>query len=437
MSRSLESPQTGLRHSTGSPVALAAVDRLQQELLRYGLDAGVIHQAIDADPDFAAAHALAAALHLFAMSREGAAQAARHLAAATRLAAHANRREQILIAAISAWAGGDIARARALHAAIATDWPRDLLSARIAQFHQLNGGDFAAMRRMTARLLPANPDVSHLWGMHAFALEQTGDAAAAERLGRAAADRDFDPWAEHAVAHAMERPGRAAEAIAWLAPRSARWSRCSSFLYTHNWWHLALLHLEQGDTGAALALYDRRVWGVRKAYCQDQANAVSLLARLSLAGVDVGPRWAELAHWLRPRWDERISDFLDLHYIYGLARAGADAEVDAMLAGLAARTRAPSATPAHRLTARAATGLVAHARGDCRRAAALLAPVLPALHQLGGSSTQRDLFCLIHLDALTAAAPDEARLRLALRTRDRGPGAWSSLFQRRLRCAAA
>ena len=65
-------------------------------------------------------------------------------------------------------------------------------------------------------------------------------------------------------------------------------------MYTHNWWHLALflIDLDRGDE--ALALYDARVGRV-EGFSEDQINAVSLLARLELRGVDVGDRWADVA----------------------------------------------------------------------------------------------------------------------------------------------
>src|SRR5690606_1673590 len=104
-----------------------------------------------------------------------------------------------------------------------------------------------------------------------------------------------DPWAQHALAHVMDTQGRLMEGRAFLAERAAGWADCNSFMLTHNWWHLALfeLDLDRGDT--ALRLYDDQVWGVWKAYSQDQIGAVSLLARLELRGVDVGDRWADLA----------------------------------------------------------------------------------------------------------------------------------------------
>ena len=39
------------------------------------------------------------------------------------------------------------------------------------------------------------------------------------------------------------------------------WAACNSMLLTHNWWHLALYYLEQGDWQTTLTLYDTCVWG--------------------------------------------------------------------------------------------------------------------------------------------------------------------------------
>ena len=52
---------------------------------------------------------------------------------------------------------------------------------------------------------------------------------------------------------------------------------------------------------------------------------------LELAGVDVGPRWANVANHLALRLADHVLPFLDLQYLYGLARADRP-EADALLA---------------------------------------------------------------------------------------------------------
>ncbi len=400
----MRSAVTGLSHGSASAAAIACLDELRAELLVYGRNAAVVFEAVRHDPEFAAAHALAAAMHLLAMSASGRAQALPFVAQAQAFARSAPPREQLLAAAVARWAAGDADGCVRRLSALVEAWPQDLVAARLLQVHQLERGQFAAMRRTTALLVAANPDVSHARGMHAFALAETGAVEAADRLGRAAADAAFDPWAEHAVAHVFASRGRPGAALAWLLPRADRWSRCSSFLHTHNWWHVALAHLALGERAAALALFDSRIWGVRKTHCQDQLNAVSLLARLELAGVDVGDRWSDLADFLAPRTKDHVSGFLDLHTLLGLARAGRDGEVEAMRRSLVDKARTSADEVWREIVPTAADGLVAHARRQWAAAARLLGRTLLRLSALGGSSVQRDLFVQLHAHARRAPA---------------------------------
>ena len=170
----------------------------------------------------------------------------------------------------------------------------------------------------------------------------------------------------------------------------------------HLWWHLALFHLELGDDHAALDLYDQQVWGVDKTYSQDQVGAVSLLARLELAGVAVGERWDELAGHLTGRVHDQVQPFLDLQYLYGLARAGRP-EADTLLGAIvahAAQATDPQRAAWQQVAVPAAQALLAHARGDWPQAVAGLEAALPRLVAIGGSHAQRDLFAQIHIDAL-------------------------------------
>ena len=186
-------------------------------------------------------------------------------------------------------------------------------------------------------------------------------------------------------------------------------------MYTHLWWHLALFLIDLDRTDEALEIYDKRVWGVWKEFSEDQINAVSLLARLELRGVDVGPRWADVAIYLKPRLHEHFSPFLDLQYLYGLARAGEASAVTEMLASL--EDRAEQAKPFEReawadCTVPAAHGLAAHAKGDFAEAARLLGRAMPHLQTIGGSIAQRGLFGAIHLDALMRADWNDAAMAI-------------------------
>jgi hypothetical protein len=178
---------------------------------------------------------------------------------------------------------------------------------------------------------------------------------------------------------------------------------------SHNWWHLALFYLSRWRVDDALRVYDTHVWGLEKAYSQDQVGAVSLLARLELAGVDVGERWTDVAGHIAARGADTVNPFLTLQYLYALART-AQPEADALMAAIRAR----AATPAHDRTAwaevalPAAEGIMASLRGDAATAVARLGTALPRLTEIGGSHAQRDLFEQIHLDALIRAGRTSA-----------------------------
>jgi tetratricopeptide (TPR) repeat protein len=391
--------------TTGHAEVVDALDAFAVEVLSHGKGAAVILDAATLDAHAPLANAHAAALYLFLQTREGRQRAAPWLERARGAAARdgVGERERVWVEAIGAWAGGDVQAALAHHVGIARRWPGDLLNAKFAQIHQLSVGDRRGMRDLAAAVLPFHRGTSFAWGLLAFAHEQVGELDAAQAAGEhAVAMNPDDPWAQHAVAHVHEARGDAGAGIAWLAPRAASWDRCSSFMFTHNWWHLALFHLERGEAGAALALYDERVWGVRKGYVQDQVNAVSLLARLEQAGVDVGARWVDVAGHVRPRIFDRQSAFLDLHFGYALARAGEDSAVGQLIDGVVEHA-ALSATPLWREVALPALhGLVACARGQWREAAVRLGPLAGRLHRLGGSTAQQAWFERLRRRALAA-----------------------------------
>ena len=396
----------GLPVATCSPEVVAGIDRFGAEVLSHGQSAAVILDAAVLDPNAALANAFSAAMYLFLQTADGTRRAAPWLERARHAACRPGtpEREQAWVAAIDAWAHGDAALALKRHLAIAERWPQDLLNAKLAQVHQINLGDRAGMRKLAERVLPANRQHSHAWGLLAFALEQTGELDAAQAAGeKAVAMNRDDPWAQHAVAHVFEARGMPDAGLAWLQPLSASWERCSSFMLTHQWWHVALFHLARHETERALALFDQHVWGVRKTCVQDQVNAVSLLARLEQLGADVGQRWLDVAAHVRPRIFDRQNAFLDLHFAYALARAGEDVAVAKLLGGIADHA-ARSAPPVWReLALPAAHGVVAHARGQRREAAAWLAPLAGRLFLLGGSTAQHAWF-----DRMCAASPASA-----------------------------
>lgn len=409
----------GLPFQVQEPASAGAVNDFIEGFLHYEPRILAVLAAAEHDCSLMV-QACAAALQLFAEAPSGPPAARLHLERAREAgnagrAGHAvSERERSFAAAIQAWADGDVDTAIAHHAAILEQFPQDLCSLKLAQYHAFNRGDSPTMLRLALQARPtSNGQAAHA-GMLAFAFEQCHRLGQAETAARdALAVKPHEPWAQHALAHVLLTQGRLREGEQFMRASSGGWSGLTSFMRTHNWWHLALFLIELGDEREALRLYDHEVWGVDKTYSQDQIGAVSLLARLELAGVDVGERWRELAQFLAVRVHDQVQPFLDMQYLYGLARAGRDEAlpllraVESFAANLLRGGGAHTQAELHRAWAEvclpACRGLLAHAQGQWAEAASQLELALPRLARIGGSHAQRELFGQIHLDALQRA----------------------------------
>jgi tetratricopeptide (TPR) repeat protein len=371
-----------------SSIALVHLNDFIHQALSYGKEAeDAINKALAADPTCAIAHAYAAAYFLAQESAVARPQAICHLQTAQRHALQATQREQWYIQAIAAWATGAIDQAIHWHEAIAQAYPQDLISVQQGQYHYFYRGEATNLKRLAETVLPAHSDNHYLYGMLAFGLEQCGDLKQAEAMGRrAVAINRHDAWAQHAVAHVLETQGRVAEGIAWMERHTDTWAGCNSMLLTHNWWHLALYYLKQGDWQTTLALYDTCVWGyARKETPKDQVGAIALLLRLELQGIDVGDRWQSLSLYLQSRLHEHALPFQDLHALYAMARAGKAAWVVEMLHSMQAHAQTVDRSQRRawlEVAVPTAQGLIAHAQGDWLAAIARLKPVMHRLQRL-------------------------------------------------------
>ncbi len=209
---------------------------------------------------------------------------------------------------------------------VAIEYPRDLLALQVG--HQLDffRGEARMLRDRIARALPAwsndVPGYHVMLGMHAFGLEETGDYAAAEVCGRTAVALDGrDAWAQHAVAHVMEMQGRQQEGIAWMTGNTEGWSR-DNFFAVHNWWHVALYHLDLGNTDEALKLFDGPIYGAKSRVILEMIDASAMLWRMHLRGIDVGDRWQAVADAWEPVKHAGNYAFNDAHAAMAFVGAG-------------------------------------------------------------------------------------------------------------------
>lgn len=429
----------GLEMTTDAPAAVAALDQAVAALLAHRADAGShVQRALQADPGLVAARCLGGFGALIQARGSLQDTALTHLGAAR--AALCQRggtvREAALVGALEAWAvQGDMpAAATRLEALLRAD-PLDALALKLAHAIRFMLGDAPAMRLAVEAALPAwdasVPGHGYILGCHAFALEETGEAAAAERIGRqAVAAAPDDLWGAHAVAHVLERAGRAGPGLDWIAELGPRLAAGGAF-GRHIHWHAALFHLHLGQAEAALALFDHHVAAAPSEEVRDFANAASLLWRLEAQGLPVGAaRWAALADVAARQAADPGLAFIDLHHVLALGAAGRVAELEAKLAAMRLRALAQTDTQARLLAPLglpAAQGIAAALRGDAAEAVALLLPLRPQMQRLGGSDAQRDLFERILIQAcLQAGQSALATLLLHDRVGQRARGAWEA-----------
>jgi tetratricopeptide (TPR) repeat protein len=393
-------------------------------------------------PEFALGHALKG-ISCLLLGRRELVEAARRAHVVATGGARPTARETAYVDALGDWLEGRPSLASARLQAVLEDQPTDALAMKLVQSIEFVMGRPAAMRASVEKLLDAwvdHPARGYLLGCHAFALEETGDFAGAERAGRAAiALAADDAWGLHAVAHVFDMTGRARDGLQWLAGREASWSHCNNFRF-HVWWHRALMHVDLALYDAALEDYDKLVRAEETDDYRDLANAASLLVRLELEGVPVGRRWDELADVAERRTSDACLAFADLHYMLALSGG----ERGEAASRLMARMSAPIAggCEASRLMAqpgaRIAAGLLSFASGDYPTAAIRLRDACGDLQRIGGSHAQRDVFVRLAIEAASRAGRlDEAEDLLRQRILQRGKHVDGYSLRRLSRIAAA
>lgn len=373
-----------------------------------------IASALDDAPNLLMGHVLKAWLWLTGTEPAGLAAARQALAIARTLPGSAHERGHL--AAAEALAAGHWQQAGALLESLSADAPHDLLAVQLGHQIDFFRGDARMLRDRVLRVLPAwrsgRPGRHVLLGMLAFGLEECADYAAAERAGREAVELEpHDAWAWHAVAHVHEMRGDLGRGIAWLNLGRPVWGG-DSFLAPHNLWHLALFHLQDGDSATALRLYDEGIGSDANQAVLDLVDASAMLWRLRMLGVDAGQRWQALS----ARWDAAgesgLYAFNDFHAL--LAHLGAGREDAALRVHDALRAAEARDNDNARFSSDVgrplADAVLALHRRQPAEAAQQLRRVRNHAQRFGGSRAQRDLIDLILLEAV-ARSGDESLLQ--------------------------
>jgi tetratricopeptide (TPR) repeat protein len=417
----------GLPVSIASAKAAAAFDHLVTGYLTYRADTPArLTALLEADPNCALAHCMQGYFAMLAFKQAVVPVAAHAARTAQSLAAKATTRERSHIAALAAWAEGELDRAIALWESILRSDPHDVVAFRLAHFVNFWLGRPQDMVASVERVMPAwSEDISGfstILACRCFAQEEAGNYLAAEPSGRRAIELDpGDLWAAHAVAHVMEMQGRRSEGTEWLTTLAPNWEG-SHNLQHHLWWHCAVFKLETGDHAAVLELYDTRFRNLAAPLTVaspdvyiDVQNAASMLFRLQRLGVDVGTRWKELADKAEARIGDCESAFTLPHWMMALTATGRNAAAERMIEAMRsfAKGRGTVAPIVRDYVLPIAEAQLAHAAGRHDEAVALMRPVIGGMYRLGGSHLQQDVLEQLFVDAALRAG-STADVRLAL-----------------------
>jgi len=407
----------GLSLSGASSTAVERFDALLDDLYYYRLG---VQDRLDAllqeFPEFVLAHVLKGYSFMTEGTLDATSKAREYLVQAEALPA--NPRERLHQEALRAWIAQDSSARAAAWEQVLVEWPFDLLAFRQHTGTLFWTGDKRHQAEVSAGTAshwgPRTPGYGHFLSAHAFAMEEVGLYAVAERCAREAlAIQPQDLWALHGLAHVLEMQGRVTEGIE-LLDDAAGFLNDYNLFRGHLWWHLGLFKLSQAHFDEVLELFDREIYPKSSTFYLDIQNGASLLARLEFQGVDVGlARWERLAQASLLIATQSTLWFTAMHHVMALMRSGRISAVRTTLNYLSsAATDSAQAALAHEL-ARAGAAFY---QDKPREALERMLVVRQRHGGLGASHAQQDLYDQIMVAAALQLG-DLPRVRELLKAR--------------------
>ncbi|XP_076333010.1 tetratricopeptide repeat protein 38-like isoform X3 [Tachypleus tridentatus] len=289
---------------------------------------------------------------------------------------------------------------------ILVEYPTDMLALKIACGGHFFQGHLQHIRDNVGRVLPqwkpTTPLYNYLFGMYAFGLEETNFYSKAEDFARKGLELNpKDGWATHALAHVFEMQGRTTEGIDFLSSTVKNWE-LSNLLASHNFWHWALYHIEQGELEAAVDIFDTQIESrLRSGGFLEIVDCTSLLYRLELEGAKVKDRWREVFEINRPHVVDHTVAFYDVHVFMSCLGVNDDDAINLMSScDEFIRENKGSYCNVHAdVRSKIIEALQAYHDGCYNKVVSLLYPIRYKIVQIGGSNAQRDLFNLLLIHA--------------------------------------
>lgn len=405
----------GMQHNTCSAAALEAFEQATLAVMAHRPDAiDAIDRSLSLEPHMVASLALAGFCYVILARSETVAMARlMYLRAicAAEINGSVTSDEHALLQSLDFAVRGRLRSSANVLDEHLTREAGPLLMIKLCHALRFISGDAGGMLRTTHHVLATSSvdraGYGFILGMHAFALEETGELADALKVGMEAVQMEHaDSWGAHAVAHVFEMTRRPQKGLTWLRRTEEHWRHCNNFAH-HLTWHAALFHLELGRHQRALELYDEAIHPGSSEDFRDFANASSLLFRICQDGVDVGDRWVVLSQMAHRRRHQTGLVFARLHDLLSLAVAGDAAACRDLLVSLEDMASEPNGDQAQVAAsigvplARLIVGFMERTDVHNDRPEGRLDQLARQMARIGGSHAQRDVF--VRLLAVEAA----------------------------------
>ncbi|KAL5553986.1 hypothetical protein UlMin_041387 [Ulmus minor] len=394
--------QWGYQVRTCSDACISAINAYYHQVLTYGRHRSVILEAIGHDKDCVLANILAA--HFLASSNPT--RALPHLRAAESRLEQATSYEKAVFVAVNSLfsENRDDDVCFELHSKLLKQFPKDLVSLKWAQVLCFYMGRPDLSLDLVQQVLPENKQESYMYGMLAFPLLELGRMEDAEKAARKALEiNKQDLWGQHNLCHVLQNECLFKEAVEFMESCSSSWGSCSSFLLTHNWWHVAICYLEgHSPIQRVLEVYDQCIWKEVKrndaTLPEVYLNALALLLRVYVRGeIDL---FKDRLNIVTSCVADQANWYLELHFdllvLWALANANELSKAEDLLNGLKSRVTKMSHKKQQlmRKGLLLAEALYEYGRGNDKQALELLGPDFDAndYKMVGASDEQLDVF---------------------------------------------
>lgn len=424
----------GQEYRTASADCAAALDDYYAQTMAFGRSRGrAVLRAAAADPACALA-SLHAAHFVGPRDRAG---AAAFLAAAADSLGKATEYERAVFRALSALVGEerDTEVAIERHFELLKEFPRDLMSLKRAQLLCFYVGRPDTSLKFVQQVLPENQERNYIYGMLAFPLLELGrmdEAEIAARKGLAINKNDF--WSQHNMCHVFQQECRFREATEFMESCSPSWTACSSFMFTHNWWHVAVCYLEgESPIRKVLEVYDQNIMKeLDRSDCEPAEvylNALGLLLRLYVRG-EIGPAKERLTTLLNELKNESIWHaewLLDLLLLWALSSMNEIKAAENLLDSLRSRVSSMD-TKRQQVMHRAiqlADAVYKYGKGEHKAVFDTLGPDFDGLSykMIGASDEQVDVFNEVWYTVLINAGETTTAIELLVKQISKRQGA--------------